>query len=107
MRQDSSGYTNGEFAQLCQMNNINHSCKGKTNKQWRIPVWERILNYPNPLVIVGIPKVEVGNGKVIHHAIATRDGYLLDSNKNSILNLSMESLSDTFIDIIKVYDVYF
>jgi hypothetical protein len=70
-------------------------------RNWRKHTWDRVLNSSAPLVVIGDKKQY---GKIGYHAIAVRDGYLLDPDREDVLTLNKESLAATFYSqIFKIY----
>ena len=82
-----------------------------TNSKWKNNPRRRLIVSKAPILTIGevypVSKItgEIKkNGKVYHHAIATKDGWLMDPDMKEVVPLTKEILGEIFNGrILKVY----
>jgi hypothetical protein len=91
------------LGRLCQKNRISVTSLTKKSKRFRKTSFISVSRTKAPMVIIGEGKDSDGKTTKEIYAIATRDGWLLDSNKKAAERLTKELLQKTFFYIHKVY----
>jgi hypothetical protein len=95
--------TNMALVTLCQLENIELKSKAKRSKRWRKETFKKVSETRAPFVIIGDVVDSDGNLLEWRHAVATRDGFMLDPDKREPIVLTKELLEKTFHRIVKAY----
>jgi hypothetical protein len=108
------GRCNCEAVAMCRINKLTVVCLTKKSKAWRRNPLKRILNSHAPLIVFGEKKLFRKNGKLdtrvkpVRHAIAVRNGYIMDPLKKNPLPLTLNNMRKIFNGkIVKVYLLQF
>jgi hypothetical protein len=98
------GRDNEQLVAICQKNKIPVK-NMKKEKNWNENPMDRIENSKEPLVIVA--DVVGEKGKLIgRHAVATKDGWLMDSLKDEVVPVDRDNLAKYIGDAKKIVKIY-